>query len=614
MNNPIRHPLFLYFSFWFPSSSSPHYCPVSFLIARCSLAGAPSPSFGYCNVNCNLQEEPETSLAAASVHFVSLAGAAALLPRLSVGMPFQQLLRRTPTVEVGRQSKGLSSSSRFRRNQSVLIVVKDKKYNYGDLRCFGTKDREASLLFDFILMLLVDMTHNDLAVTSSLIRTTGPSTWSTQRRKLVGRRYGGASGRATDLAQVRPNPQRLYGRPDTGGHDSCADSQLLLEDDDRPRVPFTRIKPRAVHGHGRGFPRPHQPSPSTGGDGADHNPIPTTAHASDGSPIGSPGGTPTNGVTSGPEPRNPARRRGATASGHRSPPSFPDPNASPFSKSLQQSGTDRARLRHPIGSPGGTPAREQVRRVHQRLDEVQKEVLKSREEVGESSKSGSPFTPEIQAKPLPATFKLPALEPYDGSGDPTEHIATFRTQMALYDTSEALMCRAFPTTLRGSARTWDGPRERRAPLPVRGTVHIAGPGNIRPPSIPGHPSILDGAEAVKILLVADRATTHDSARDATTGTPVHGDGTAPRTSSATSKEERRHVGLIAGQAPPIPLNSTQTEIFFQIWEKGLLKAPSPMKSHPEQRDKRRSEGEEHSSHDDALVISIRIANAYIKRV
>ncbi|RZS01942.1 hypothetical protein BHM03_00031903 [Ensete ventricosum] len=96
--------------------------------------------------------------------------------------------------------------------------------------------------------------------------------------------------------------------------------------------------------------------------------------------------------------------------------------------------------------------REQVCRVHQRLDEVQKEVLKSREEVGESSKGGSPFTPEIQAKPLPATFRLPALEPYDGSDDPAEHIATFRAQMALNDTSEALICRAFPTTHRGSAR------------------------------------------------------------------------------------------------------------------------------------------------------------------
>ncbi|RWW51404.1 hypothetical protein BHE74_00042260 [Ensete ventricosum] len=272
--------------------------------------------------------------------------------------------------------------------------------------------------------------------------------------------------------------------------------------------------------------------------------------------------------------------------------------------------------------------REQVRRVHQRLDEVQKEVLRSREEIGESSKGGSPFTPEIQSKPLPTTFRLPALEPYDGSGDPMEHIATFRAQMALYDTSEALMCQAFPTTLRGSARTWyalrvelfgkrtpkanhgltprDGPRERRAPLPVRRTIHIAGLGNPRPPSIPGHPSIPDGAEAVKVLLDTDRATTDDSARDVAMGAPVYGDrdadswqagrdealsgGTASWASDAPSEEEGRQVGLAASQIPPpppIPLNSTRTEIFFQIREKGLLKAPSPMKSHPKRCDKRR---------------------------
>ncbi|RZR75586.1 hypothetical protein BHM03_00062825 [Ensete ventricosum] len=107
-----------------------------------------------------------------------------------------------------------------------------------------------------------------------------------------------------------------------------------------------------------------------------------------------------------------------------------------------------------LSSDSTDSLREQVRQVHQQLDEVQKEVLKSKEEFEESLKGGSPFTPEIQDKPLPANFRLPSLELYDGSCDPTEHVATFYTQMALYDMSDALMCRAFPTTLRGPARTW----------------------------------------------------------------------------------------------------------------------------------------------------------------
>ncbi|RZS16873.1 hypothetical protein BHM03_00048940 [Ensete ventricosum] len=226
--------------------------------------------------------------------------------------------------------------------------------------------------------------------------------------------------------------------------------------------------------------------------------------------------------------------------------------------------------------------REQVRRVHQRLDEVQKEVLRSREEIGKSSKGGSPFIPEIQSKPLPATFRLPALEPYVGSGDPMEHIATFRTQMTLYDTSEALMFELFgkrtPEANHGLTPR-DGPRERRIPLPVRRKVHITSLGHPRPPSIPGHPSIPDGVEAVKVLLVADRATTDDSARDVATGAPVYMAaemliaGKRDETKRSRGEQSRGHLtpppkrredrsGLLPARPPSIPLNSTRTKIFF----------------------------------------------------
>ncbi|RWW39136.1 hypothetical protein BHE74_00055561 [Ensete ventricosum] len=107
-----------------------------------------------------------------------------------------------------------------------------------------------------------------------------------------------------------------------------------------------------------------------------------------------------------------------------------------------------------LSSESADSLREQVRQVHQRLDEVQKKVLKSKGEIGESSKGDSPFTPVIHGKPLSASFRLLTLELYDDSGDPTEHITAFHAQMALYDTSYMLMCRAFSTTLRGPARTW----------------------------------------------------------------------------------------------------------------------------------------------------------------
>ncbi|RRT54606.1 hypothetical protein B296_00015567 [Ensete ventricosum] len=89
--------------------------------------------------------------------------------------------------------------------------------------------------------------------------------------------------------------------------------------------------------------------------------------------------------------------------------------------------------------------------VNRCVEEIQREFHKSKDEHGECISRGSPFVQEIQDKLIPFNFHLPTLEAYDNNYDMAEHVATFQVQMALYDISNTLMCRAFPTTLRGPA-------------------------------------------------------------------------------------------------------------------------------------------------------------------
>ena len=49
---------------------------------------------------------------------------------------------------------------------------------------------------------------------------------------------------------------------------------------------------------------------------------------------------------------------------------------------------------------------------------------------------------------------MPQVEAYDGSKDPLNHLESFKTLMHLYVVLDEIMCRAFPTTLKGLARVW----------------------------------------------------------------------------------------------------------------------------------------------------------------
>ena len=69
-------------------------------------------------------------------------------------------------------------------------------------------------------------------------------------------------------------------------------------------------------------------------------------------------------------------------------------------------------------------------------------------------RTDSPFTASITSHPLPSKFKMPSLNSYDKTCDSCDHIATFKTTMHLQGVLDEIMCRAFPTTLKGSAKVW----------------------------------------------------------------------------------------------------------------------------------------------------------------
>ena len=71
-----------------------------------------------------------------------------------------------------------------------------------------------------------------------------------------------------------------------------------------------------------------------------------------------------------------------------------------------------------------------------------------------SATANSPFVASIRDKPLPAKFKMPTIDSFDGTTDPVDHLETYRTLMVLHAFPDEIMCRAVPVTLKGSARLW----------------------------------------------------------------------------------------------------------------------------------------------------------------
>ena len=68
------------------------------------------------------------------------------------------------------------------------------------------------------------------------------------------------------------------------------------------------------------------------------------------------------------------------------------------------------------------------------------------------NRTDSPFTASINSFPLSHKFRMLQIDSYNGVKDPLDHLETFKTLMHLQEVVDEIMCRAFPTTLKGVAR------------------------------------------------------------------------------------------------------------------------------------------------------------------
>ena len=121
-----------------------------------------------------------------------------------------------------------------------------------------------------------------------------------------------------------------------------------------------------------------------------------------------------------------------------------------------QSHDDRENIE--IGSQlKGTTSRT-VPHLKEEMDQMKKVMEEMKENMRRANpiedlvhRTDSPFTASINGHPLPSKFKLPSLDSYDGTRDPFDHIATFKTTMHLQGVPDEILCKAFPTTLKGPA-------------------------------------------------------------------------------------------------------------------------------------------------------------------
>ena len=116
---------------------------------------------------------------------------------------------------------------------------------------------------------------------------------------------------------------------------------------------------------------------------------------------------------------------------------------------------------HPsqVADPTKSAADAKAAKLEEELKEMREQMKEMKSQVKAKAarnldmlvhRSESPFTKRMDEYPLPAKVKVPQLETFDGFKEPFDYLDSFRTIMRLQGVSDEIMCRTFPTNLRGS--------------------------------------------------------------------------------------------------------------------------------------------------------------------
>ena len=113
-------------------------------------------------------------------------------------------------------------------------------------------------------------------------------------------------------------------------------------------------------------------------------------------------------------------------------------------------------LHHPQQGAGDQSWEQRFKSLQQELSRV-KEMVRGRAPDTMDTlvqQTESPYIAEVLHFPLPAKFRMPQVEAFDGTRDPVDHLNTYKNQMELHGYQDLVRCRAFAITQKGPALAW----------------------------------------------------------------------------------------------------------------------------------------------------------------